>query len=168
MLFSRSILTLAALALLLPPSTSQAEDGFLYVEGQVFDARSLGPVPGVQLSALAALDTVCTPEGDCPPIAAATTDRNGFFQLRVRDADSLRSESILVAALCVVTNRDGDFLAARSGSAEAHPVESERILRRDIYLRLPRRLNRATACDPAGVLPEEPAPAIGRPPDFLP
>ena len=136
----------------------------MYVEGHVFDARSPTPVQGVQISALAPFDSVCTPEGECAPVARSVTDQNGFYQLRIRGADSLRSESISVHALCIITDANGEFIGSGAGSAEAHPLEAERILRRDIYMRLPRLFHRLTGCDPEGQL-SDPVPVIRRPLD---
>ena len=167
MLF-RKIALVTALAFLLSAQVASSEDGVMYVEGHVFDAVTLRPVVGVQLSALAPLDSACTPEGGCPAIARSATDQNGFFQLRVRDADTLRSESILVQALCVVANGDAEPVVARAGSAEARPVEAGRILRRDIYLQRPRHFDRRTACDPSLVPPPATVPVITPPPDHLP
>ncbi len=167
-MFSRKTAFVTALAVLLSAQVASSEDGFMYVEGHVFDARSLRPVPGVQLSALAPLDSVCTPEGGCPPIARSATDQNGFFQLLIRDADSLRSEAIFVQALCVIPDADGEPIAAGAGSAEARPVEAERILRRDIYIRLPRRFDRRTGCDPSVLPPPAAVPVMTPPPDLLP
>lgn len=163
MKFSGKVVVVATLAVLCWSQAASSEDGFMYVEGHVFGARSNTPVPGVQVSASAPLDSVCTPEGGCVPIARVVTDQNGFFQLRIRDADYLRSDSIFVHAVCIITDADGEFIGSAAGSAEAHPVEAERILRRDIYIRLPRSFYRLTGCDPAAQLPD-PVPVIGPPP----
>ena len=163
---SGKLIVVTTLLVLLGPRVASSEDGFLYVEGHVFNARTPTPLRGVQVSAFAPLDEISTPESGPAPIARSVTDQNGFFQLRVRNADSLRSESLYLHALCVVTDADGEFIAAAGGSAEAHPVEAERILRRDIYLELPRSFRRSTGCDPAGQLPG-PSPVIGPPPDSL-
>ena len=78
----------------------------------------------VQVFAFARLDAISIPESGPVPIARSVTDQNGFFQLGIRNADSLRSESLVVSALCVVTDADGDFLVSTGGSAEAQPVGS--------------------------------------------
>lgn len=157
---------IATLLVLLWSPVSRSEDGVMYIEGHVFGARSHDPVQGVQVSASAPLDELCTPEDECGRVSRAVTDRNGFYQLPIRDADSLRSDTIFVYALCVVTNADGEFITSEGSSIEAHPVEAGLILRRDMYIRLPRILNLLGECDPTGQRPgPDRVPAIGPPPD---
>jgi hypothetical protein len=127
----KGLIALFALSMILLPSHANAQqDGFGSIEGNVFDATTLKPLPNVSVLLQIKLDQ------QSDTTALSTTDSNGLFIDEIGAISN--GQSATLTAFC--KTKKGTVTSATF----FYPVVRPTIYYRNFYLTLPRNIHACT------------------------